>query len=390
MGIKSINQFLTKKVPDAFFKTTLDNFTGYRIAIDSNNYFYNIICAANKHVIYEMSNPLDEIDRELVIAKAKIIFIEFLIKITSYGITPVFIWDGISKDSKTKCKDKRREDKKKILDKISDLREKLEDTHILLRNKDEIEKFRSLISQYNVIHKNEFDYMKNLISILGFPCLNAINEGEKLCASLSREGYVYAVWSADTDNYVLGTRFLIGKDEQNEYSEDGKPLIKVVDLKSILKGLNKTHEWFIEFCIMCGCDFNDNIPNLGPQKSYNLLEKYGSIDEMLDDDSAIKMMEENVKKYEKRYNKILNMDVKTILNHEECKNEHFSVEKSNYKDKEIELNFNFSKFQDLIFSAIDEYNLHEYYDNMVSNFSKIIEAPKNIKKLFPKNKKLKF
>jgi len=379
MGIKSINQFLQKKVPNAFFKSTLDCFSGYRIAIDSNNYFYTVICAANKSTINQMVDPLEEIDRELVMLKGKQIFIEFLLKITSYKITPVFVWDGQSLGSKKKCKDKRREEKKKILDKIAILREKLENTHVLLRNKDDIDSYRNLISQYNIVRNEEFQYFKNLISTLGIPCIQAANEGEKLCASLSMEGYVYGVWSADTDNYALGTRILINKDEKNEYSEDGKPLIKIVDMKIVLKTLNKTQDWFIDFCIMCGCDFNENIPNVGPQKSYDLLEKYGSIDTILNDESMIIKFGEFVDKYEKRYNKKLEEDVRTILNHKECKNIHFKIEQSGFFNNEDELNFNYAKFQDLIFSVIDDFNLHEYYDSLVNNLSKLAETPKNKK-----------
>jgi 5'-3' exonuclease len=31
---------------------------------------------------------------------------------------------------------------------------------------------------------------------------------------------------------------------------------------------------------MCGCDYNTNIKNYGPKKAYDLIKRYGSIDEI--------------------------------------------------------------------------------------------------------------
>ena len=43
-----------------------------------------------------------------------------------------------------------------------------------------------------------------------------------------------------------------------------------------------THKTFVDLCIMSGCDYNTNIPGYGTVKSYNLLQKHKTIDNLSD------------------------------------------------------------------------------------------------------------
>ncbi len=61
-----------------------------------------------------------------------------------------------------------------------------------------------------------------------------------------------------------------------------------------------THEEFVDFCILCGTDFNHNIEKIGAVRAYDLIKKHKSI-----------------KNLPTVYNKIpLNT---AVLNEEECK-----------------------------------------------------------------------
>ena len=51
-----------------------------------------------------------------------------------------------------------------------------------------------------------------------------------------------------------------------------------------------TKATFVDLCIMLGCDYNTNVPKVGPEKSIAFLKKYGSIEaitEIKDEDKAI-------------------------------------------------------------------------------------------------------
>jgi len=44
--------------------------------------------------------------------------------------------------------------------------------------------------------------------------------------------------------------------------------------------LSMSKETFTDFCIMLGCDYNTNIPKIGPEKSYALMKLYKNIDDI--------------------------------------------------------------------------------------------------------------
>ena len=61
-----------------------------------------------------------------------------------------------------------------------------------------------------------------------------------------------------------------------------------IDFKVILEKLEMSEKEFLDMCIMCGTDYNTNIPKIGPQKSYNLIKKHKSIDNLPMDTSILK------------------------------------------------------------------------------------------------------
>ena len=37
---------------------------------------------------------------------------------------------------------------------------------------------------------------------------------------------------------------------------------------------------FLHMCILCGCDFLDSLPGVGPKKAHTLIKKYRDIDKV--------------------------------------------------------------------------------------------------------------
>ena len=60
----------------------------------------------------------------------------------------------------------------------------------------------------------------------------------------------------------------------------------MIDYDNLLKELDFSKESFLDLCIMLGCDYNTNIPNIGPEKSISLLRKHKTIDN-IDIDKSI-------------------------------------------------------------------------------------------------------
>jgi len=124
------------------------------------------------------------------------------------------------------------------------------------------------------IRTEDFDLTRELFTIMGVPWLNATGEAEATCAVLCRNGYVDAVLSEDTDvlNY-RASRFL------HRFNLNGQTLVEI-DFSELLTRLDFTPEQFLDFCIMCGTDYNTNLFKIGPEKSYRLLKKHESLEQI--------------------------------------------------------------------------------------------------------------
>ena len=46
--------------------------------------------------------------------------------------------------------------------------------------------------------------------------------------------------------------------------------------------MNFTYEQFVDFCILCGCDYTCKIPKLGSETAYKYIKAHGNIETILD------------------------------------------------------------------------------------------------------------
>lgn len=122
------------------------------------------------------------------------------------------------------------------------------------------------------IRSEDFELTRQLFRIMGIPYVMSTGEAEATCAVLCREGLVDAVLSEDTDvlNY-RAPKFL------HRLNVATGTVIEI-DYQDMIDRLDLTPPQFLDFCIMCGTDYNTNIPKIGPEKSYRLLKKYGSLE----------------------------------------------------------------------------------------------------------------
>ena len=50
-----------------------------------------------------------------------------------------------------------------------------------------------------------------------------------------------------------------------------------INLPKVLEGLSYTQEQFIEFCILCGCDYLPHLARMGPKTAAQILQREGSL-----------------------------------------------------------------------------------------------------------------
>ena len=274
MGINDLVPFLKKNVPNCFVETPAQNLSKKRIAIDGYNWIFTYLGMSVKNVSNKMKDPLDVINPENVFNGLVKEFLRFNTKLLTYKITPVWVWDGNTLPAKIDTKEKRREERKKRIEKRDNLKKQINELCVLERPTELMETYRKLQADTFYFPSENITALKNLCERIGVPSITAKGEGEYLAASLAVERIVACVWSADTDPIAMGAPFVTRKFD----TRNNKLYIEGVFTPTIIKTLNLSHQQFRDFCIMCGCDFGSRIKGVGPKKSLDLIQKYKTIE----------------------------------------------------------------------------------------------------------------
>ena len=124
------------------------------------------------------------------------------------------------------------------------------------------------------IRTEDFELTRALFDIMDIPYLMATGEAEATCAVLCRMGLVDAVLSEDTDVLNYKAPIFLHKLNMNQHT------LVEIEYEDMLSRLGMTQDQFLDFCILCGTDYNTNLYKIGPEKSFRLLKKHGSIEQI--------------------------------------------------------------------------------------------------------------
>lgn len=201
-----------------------------------------------------------------------------IIKLLSHKIIPLYIYDGrppYEKDHVIQQRQRKRTNLETKLNNVcyeilSDCSDSTDNGNNYL---EQLENQKLKLKKSIIyIRKSDIDIIKDFFDTLNIPYLNAIGEGDALCARLFKEGYITACLSDDMDMLAIGCGRTIK-------FQDGKVL--EFDLDYILAGLNINYEQFVEMCLLFGCDYIKPAFKLENMDSYNLIKTYGSIEDIL-------------------------------------------------------------------------------------------------------------
>jgi 5'-3' exonuclease len=132
-------------------------------------------------------------------------------------------------------------------------------------------KSESMIVEFD---PKELKQLEELFTVCKVPYLTSPTEAESLCSYLALSGQVDAVISNDSDICAYGVKKFLY--EINVFT---KTCIEI-DLAIMLAELKLTFESFRDWCIMCGTDYNNNIPGIGPVNAFKLIQKYKRIEDI--------------------------------------------------------------------------------------------------------------
>jgi flap endonuclease-1 len=234
--------------------TTFEEIAGSVVAVDAHNWFYRYLTTTVKWTsesVYTTSTGAEVANLIGVV--------QGLPKFFAHGITPVFVFDGGVTDLKSKEVERRRAERERAAERAAEAREA----------GDAIEAAR-LEARTQRLTDTIHETSRELLSLLDVPVVEAPAEGEAQAAHMARAGTVEYAGTEDYDALLFGApRTLRG------LTSKGDP--ECMSLRGTLDEHGLTWEQLVDVGILCGTDFNEGVPGIGPKTAVELVREHGDL-----------------------------------------------------------------------------------------------------------------
>lgn len=339
MGIKSLKPFLKKKCPEAFIDFSIDKLNGKKVAFDASTLIVSYWKAAYNQVIMVTDVSQYEPDIQEITKFFLLNMLSTVIRFLESYVTPIFIYDGESPTEKLNNEGlKRKANRMDAALKLAQMKQGLINIKPSDISEDTKKEMRSVYKKATSVDRDAYLTLRKLLTICGICQIQSKGEAEQLCSFLCKKNYVDLVFSRDSDCLVHGTSIWI-----HELGKYGSKECKIIVLNTILEKLEMTFESFIDFCILCGTDYNNNISQIGPTASLKLIQKYENIDNL-----------------PSKYGKIILN--KSCLNHIKCRELFFCDSYESICDNpDYELVIDFTKYKKYGRDIFVKYGLENIY-----------------------------
>lgn len=286
MGIHGLTEYLKKEAPEYVQQVDIRALGIRKVALDGHQW----MTAATKKTVAEAYDEAPDPWAELTPAAMDACRQRWLRQALQatcswldLGVEPLWVFDGPAPAAKAAQKAKRADTRARAAERLEELRTAAVAPRpvgtggwvIPPSDTDLRAKILSLRQQLISLQPGWQDALVDVLSAAGVPWVVGTTEGEKVACTLWRAGVVDAVVSDDTDCLVYGCDRVITS--SRAVRVDGKVLMSFYARPYILEFLELTDEQFTEFCIACGCDYNTNIPRVGPVKVHELMRTHGSL-----------------------------------------------------------------------------------------------------------------
>jgi flap endonuclease-1 len=281
MTIKGLADFIKKAFPYARRRVPVEFFQNRRIAIDGHLLSYAYMSTAIGKEAKKLTNARKiEVNQKLVTTSWLGRWLNTITRLKEARLIPVVVFDGPDvPPEKTATRARRQAGKENVREEVEKLRLQIaaEDLEVDMEARERLVK---LLARDIRVTAEQLANLRKILILAGVSVLQATGEGEALCASLVKDGDCYATFTQDSDmGAYLSPRVIISVDEPI-FTCDGQrvQMCEVIYYQQVMKQLKLNEVQFVDFCIMCGSDYNDNVPNIGPSKSYKLIQEYGTLD----------------------------------------------------------------------------------------------------------------
>lgn len=267
MGIKDLNPYLRANYPDAIKEVELSQFNGKTVCIDTSIYFYKFLYKNNRYLEG---------------------FYQQIFRLRKNGLTPIYIFDGAPPQEKMKTLESRKEKKEETKALIESLETQKETASE--EEKKALDFKISMMKKKLIYISSEYIIkLKRLLDLMNVQYIQAPGEADMICGKLAKQGVVDLVMSDDMDLLTSGSSKVL----RNFFITSNK--VMYYDLDKILELMEINIDQWIDFCILCGCDYCDRIPNLGPINSLKYIKQYGNVNCLLENVGSKYKVPENYK-----------------------------------------------------------------------------------------------
>jgi 5'-3' exonuclease len=282
MGIKSLNKFLRESFPNVFENIHISEYRYKKIAIDITLYLCHFKVNFGEERWFMG-------------------FLNLVKTLREYEIHCVFIFDNGYPPEKQEERKQRMLQRAKTEEKVFKLEQaiekyeengQIENVLIEFQNKKNINPVRILNKkstnnininaikylvkkmrrQLFTISKEDYQLIRELFDILDVPYYNSPLEAETMCADLCIQGKVDAVLTEDTDVLAYASPVFLSNYRDGYCTR--------INTENLFNQMELTSDEFLDFCIMCGTDYNKNIFKVGPSKSYKYILEHKNIDKL--------------------------------------------------------------------------------------------------------------
>lgn len=289
MGIKQLFKFLSENANRSIKVQSMDNYTGRVLAVDASMCLYQFVVAIrlgaeNQHA--NLMNDAGEVTSHIGG------FLNRTLRMLEAGIKPVYVFDGKPPEFKSAELQERKEKREKAEAELKEAVEAGDQEAVLKQTKRTVK----------VTPKMNQD-IRRLLTMMGCPIIEAPCEAEATCAEIIKLGRAYGAVTEDMDVLTFGSKVMI----KNLFStqaggpgstttpastpgtKPGQKPVYEVNLDVALEQLNVSMDQFIDFCILCGCDYADTLKGVGPHNGFKLIVEHGSIEEVMKNVDADKI-----------------------------------------------------------------------------------------------------
>ena len=268
MGISGLMKLISEEAPDAIKE--FDGFgplNGRKVAIDASMAMYQFLVAVRTGSggnQQQLTNENGDVTSHIQGMFNR------TIRMMEAGIKPCYVFDGKPPPMKSGELAKRIARRKKA--------EKDLEAAKAAGDGDDIDRFQRRLVKVTKQHNEE---CKELLRLMGVPCITAPCEAEAQCAELNKHGKVYGTATEDMDALTFRTPKLIRKLFSQSTNKDKNSPVVEIDVEKVLTEMKLSYEQFVDLCILCGCDYCDTIKGVGPKGALKLIREHKTIEASL-------------------------------------------------------------------------------------------------------------